>query len=167
MGRHLIVFWGVAGVSAVLIQALVRLGPIAWEPIAGGQLSASQWVTYVGWALFNAHVEGYRGFHRMFSPRVVARAEHLARHPHPVRVALAPVFCMSLFHASRRGRTVAWSILVGVLGLIALIRHLEQSWRGIVDGGVVVGLGLGLMSLLFYYGRFLAGHPPVRDPDLP
>ncbi len=157
--------WGLIGVVALLSQALVRLGVLAWEAIDGG-LSTTQWAVLAGWVAVMAHSEGYRGFHRRFSPRVVARALHLRRHPTPVRVALAPLFCMSLFGASRRGTIVARSVVVGIVTLVLVVRTLDQPWRGIIDAGVVVGLGIGLTSLLGFLVAAALGRPPEIDPDL-
>ncbi len=166
MSRHLIAAWGVLGVVALLAQALWRLTPLAMEAVAGG-LSAFQWAVLGAWVLVNAHAEGYRGFHQRFSPRVVARAMALARSPRPLHVLVAPLFCMSLLHASRRGLAVAYGILGGVILLVLAVRHLDQPWRGIVDAGVVVGLGLGLVSIVWHALRAVLGHPPPSHPDLP
>ncbi|MCA9707712.1 MAG: hypothetical protein KDK70_17815 [Myxococcales bacterium] len=165
MGR-VAMAWGLLGVIALLTQALVRLTPLAVEAIEGG-LTALQWAVLGLWVIVNAHAEGYRGFHRRFSPRVVARAMVLARRPRPLRVVLAPFFCMSLFHASRRGVWVARIVVVAIVLLILGVRQLAQPWRGIVDAGVVVGLGIGLASILYYVGRALRGHSLPVPPDLP
>lgn len=158
--------WGVIGVVALLVQPLTRLAPMALEAIEGG-LTTFQWIVMVTWVVINAHAEGYRGFHRRFSPRVIARAQVLARSPRLSWVLLAPIFCMSLFHASRRGLIVARVLVVAIVLLVVTVRQLDQPWRGIVDAGVVVGLGLGLLSLLYFGVRGLLGHPPAVPPDLP
>src|SRR5690606_20451121 len=158
--------FGVLGVLALVVQPLFRLAPYTIEAIRGG-LTGWQWVVMLTWVLVNAHAEGWRGFHQRFSPRVVARAFHLGRHPRPAWVVLAPLFCMSLFHASRRGLIVARVLVVGIVILVLAIRQLEQPWRGIIDAGVVVGLGIGALSLVWDFGRALAGHPPPVPPDLP
>lgn len=165
MGR-LAFAWGVLGVMVLVTQPLFRLAPLALEAIEGG-LSALQWGLLVAWVAINAHAEGYRGFHCKFSPRVIARAEYLRAHPRPLWVALAPFFCMSLFHASRRGLVVARSLVVMIVLLVIAIRWLDQPWRGIVDAGVVVGLGLGLLSLGYWLVRSLLGYPASAPPDLP
>jgi hypothetical protein len=158
--------WGVLGVMALVIQPLFRLGPLVLEAIEGG-LSAMQWAVLCVWVAINAHAEGYRGFHRRFSPRVIARAAYLRQHPRPLWVVLAPLFCMSLLHASRRGLLVARLLVVGIVVLVITIRWLDQPWRGIVDAGVVVGLGLGLVSLGGWLLRDVLGHAPSVSPDLP
>ena len=164
--EKLIATWGVLTVSLLLGQALVRLTPLALEPLRGEGLSPGLLALYVGWVAFNAYAEGYRGFHLKFSPRVVSRAFYLGRHPRPLWLLLALPFCMSLFHASRRQRIVSWTLILVLGGLILAVRALPQPWRGIIDGGVVVGLGLGLASVLYHWARGLAGTPPPVT-DLP
>lgn len=159
-------FWGVLGVMALVTQPIVRLSPLVVEAIDGG-LTTGQWALLCGWVALNAHAEGYRGFHCRFAPRVVARADYLRRHPRPLWVALAPFFCMSLLHASRRGLWVARTLVVAIVVLVIAIRQLDQPWRGIIDAGVVVGLGLGVASLAYWFVRLLRGHAPTVSPDLP
>jgi hypothetical protein len=165
MAGRLTAVWGVLGVVGLLSQALLRLTPLAIDALRGG-LTPVQWVVLIVWVLLNAHAEGYRGFHRRFSPRVIARAQHLAEHHTPLRVVFAPLFCMSLFGASRRGKIVARSVTSGIIVLVLIVRALDQPWRGIIDAGVVVGLGLGMLSLLYFAVRAVLGHPPAIDPDL-
>ncbi len=142
--------WAVFGVCLVLVRALVRLVPIAVEPIADGLLGPFEAGAYVLWVAVNAHAEGYRGFQRRFVPRVVGRARTLAADPSPPRgaVLLAPLYAMALLYAPRRTMIVRWTIVAGIVGLVVGVRALGQPWRGIVDGGVVVGLGWGLAALL-------------------
>lgn len=166
MRRTLVAVWGVAGVLALLGQAIWRLTPLAVEAL-GSDLRGAHWVFVAAWIAFMAHAEGYRGFHCRVSPRVVARARHLAEHPRPISVALAPFYCMSLFGASRRGVIVARTVFVGVVGLILVVRTMPQPWRGLVDAGVVVGLGIGALSIVYYGLRASAGARLPVGPDLP
>ncbi|MEM9068830.1 MAG: hypothetical protein AAGE52_10005 [Myxococcota bacterium] len=161
----LITAWGVGLVLALLGHALFRLTPLALEPWERG-MTTTQQIVFVAWALFMAYAEGYRGFQKKFSPRVVARAFYLGENPTPLRVLLALPFCMSLFHTTKRQRIVSWGFIVALVGVIIAVRFLPQPWRGIVDGGVVVGLGWGAISIVLFYLRGLSGNPPPV-PDLP
>jgi cytochrome bd-type quinol oxidase subunit 1 len=164
---YVIYAWGVGGLAFMLGEALLRLLPVAWEPIASGTLTSAQWLVYAGWVAFNGYSEGYRGFQKAFSPRAAARAHHVARHGNLLQALLAPLFCMSLFHASRRGLTVAWSLLIGIVALVLVVKALPQPWRGIVDGGVVVGLAWGLLTLCTSALRTLVAGPREVDLQLP
>jgi hypothetical protein len=74
---------------------------------------------------------------------------------------------MSLFHATTRGKLVAWGITLGVITLVLLVRAVPQPWRGIIDGCVVVGLLLGGLSILYYFQQALSGREVSVSSDLP
>jgi len=162
-----VVLWGTGGVMLLVAQGILRLYPLALEPIIEGTLTATQWLIYLAWVVFNTFVEGYRGFQKGFSPRVVARALHLARRPRLWLLVLAPLYCMGLVHATRRRLISSWALLIGIVSVVVLVRNFEQPWRGIIDGGVVVGLTYGLIVLGVCLVRGLAGRTFNVDPDLP
>lgn len=162
----LIAIWGVLGVTLLLSQAIYRLTPVALEPWLEGSLSVGQMLLCGAWVVVNAYAEGYRAFQKRFCPRVVGRAFHLASHPRPLWVLVAPVFCMSFFHATRRTRIIAWVFPILLVGVILLVRALPQPWRGIIDAGVVVGLAWGVICLLTLLVKGLMGSP-APAPDLP
>lgn len=159
--------WGLAGVIALFARAIVRLTPYAWEPIADGSLAPAHVAAYLGWVGFNAYSEGYRAFQKSFCPRVVGRAYHLAANPRPLFAALAPLYCLSLFHANRRGLTVAWVMVAVIALLVWLLRITPQPWRGIIDGGVVVALVWGLLAMVVMGFKALSGAPPQAKLNLP
>lgn len=132
----------------LLGQALVRLTPIALEPLIEGTLTLMQAALYAGWVLFSAYTEGYRAFQLGFAPRVVRRAFELAAAPKPLFVLLAPAYCMTLFAAPRTRMAISWTVTICVVIAVVLVRRLEQPWRGIIDGGVVVGLSWGVVCLV-------------------
>ena len=155
--------WGLIGVLVILGRALAQLTTVAVEPIRAGQLDGWHWVVLATWVLVNAYAEGYRGFHLRFSPRTVDRAIYLGRHPTLLRVLLAPLFCMGLFAATRRTLIVSWGLVAAIVVLVVGVRQLAQPWRGIIDAGVVVGLGLGVLSLV---GLFVLAIVQRREPVL-
>lgn len=159
--------WGVAGVLALFGQAIVRLGERAVEAY-GLPLGPVEIAVATVWVVLNGYAEGYRAFQLRFSPRVVARALHLGRHPRPLFVVLAPLFCMAFFHATARARVIAWATTLMVVCFIALLRHVPQPWRGIVDGGVVIALAWGAIAIVFFFLRALwSGREPGVSPELP
>lgn len=158
--------WGIAGVLLILVEAIVRLMPLALDG-ADRADSVAEWATLGTWAAFNAYSEGYRGFHKNFSPRVVARAQHLHAHPRALHVVLAPLYCMGLIHATRRRLVTSWLLTLGIVGIVIAVRQLAQPWRGIIDAGVVVGLAIGVVSILYYVVRALTGAAMPVAPDTP
>ncbi|HTL36547.1 MAG TPA: hypothetical protein VL326_25615 [Kofleriaceae bacterium] len=155
-------WWGVVGVIAILGKAIYQLTPIA---LAAHDVpfNTLQWIVLAVWVVFIVYSEGYRAFHKAFSPRVVARAQHLSAHPRALYVAIAPLYCMGLVHATRKRLIVSWCVTLGIIGLVLLVRQLDQPWRGIIDGGVVLGLSVGVLSILYFA---LAKQPGVA-PDVP
>jgi len=163
----LVVGWALLGVFVLLGQAMWRLGPLAWEPIERGMLSPAQVTLYAVWVGFNAYAEGYRAFHRAWAPRVVTRAWLIAENPRALHVLLAPLVAMGLIHATRRRLVISWTLALAIIAAIVALRHVPQPYRGIVDGGVVVGLGLGVLSLVFHFARSLRGALPEVSSDMP
>lgn len=161
-----VALWGVLGVVALFAQAIFRLGGHALEPLAGGTLSTAQGALYAAWAAASLYLEGYRAMQLRFCPRVVARAMHLAAHPTPLRVLIAPAFCMGFFHAAPRTRAVAWGMSLLIVSFVVVLRHVPQPWRGIVDGGVVVALVWGAGALLVQLARAFSG-APLASAELP
>jgi hypothetical protein len=151
----------------LLGRALWRLTPLAIEPWTEDMMTPAQKGIYMAWLVANAYLEGYRGFQLRFSPRVVSRAIYLAQNPRPLWVILALPFCMSLFHSTRRQKTVSWVFIGAIVLLVWSVRSLPQPWRGIVDGGVVLGLAWGLAVIWWLFLRYLLGAKVQLPPDLP
>lgn len=157
--------WGLGGFILLIVQALVRLTPMAVEAMVS-PLSGLQWLVLVGWAIFMGISEGYRGFQKMFSPRFAARLQWLMQHPVPLGVWLAPMFGMGLIGATRKRTIVSWCLTSGIILLILGVRQLSQPWRGIVDAGVVFGLGWGLITVILFTVRALTQQKSSVDPEI-
>jgi len=158
--------WGVMGFSLILLDAINRLAGIALHALDSG-LSGMQWALLVLVVALMAYSEGYRGFQKSFSPRSAARAYYLYKHPEPLMVLLAPLFCMGFFRATRRPLLVAWVGTALIIMVVVVLQLSVQPWRGIVDAGVVVGLSWGLVSFLLDVLRvFRTGTYPV-SPEVP
>lgn len=152
--------WGVGGVLLLLGSAAVRLLPVALDPwTTDGRLPLSVAIGYILSILFMAYTEGYRAFHRGFSPRVVARAQALKSEGGFLSGLFAPLFCLGFFGAPARRRLIAFMTVLGVTILIYYVRQLPQPYRGGIDAGVVVGLSMGIGSILYFVVRALRGAP--------
>ncbi|XXX72885.1 hypothetical protein WMF30_35075 [Sorangium sp. So ce134] len=165
--RLAVVLWGVLGVVAVLVEAIYRLGAMAARILTAHDLTTGQLVLLAAWTVVIAYFEGYRGFQQRFSPRVVARALYLAEHRRPLHVALAPLYCMALFHTTRRRLIATWVLIAGIVALILLVRQMSPPYRAIVDAGVAFALAWGTASMLVYLALGLAGRPPGISADIP
>ena len=176
--RSIAYYWGLLGVTGLIASAVLRLSPRIWE-LTAFQLGPLHWLVLLVFTPYMAYAEGYKGFHLNFAPRVVARALWLRelnpREMHREGAALratltllAPAFCMGFFHATRRRMLISWLVTSAIVALVLVISHTPQPWRGIVDTGVVTGLALGLLSLLWHWQRFaLRGIRPAVPLDLP
>ena len=160
------VLWGIAGFLGLLFSAITRLGPIALESYEAGW-TGMQWGVAVLFTLFMAHSEGYKGFHKAFSPRFAARMKHLQHNPKPLLVLFAPLFGMCYFHATKKRKIVAYVLTSAIVLMIIGIKFLNQPWRGIIDCGVVVGLGIGILSVLYYLFSAFCTKGFDVSPELP
>lgn len=158
--------WGISGVTLLFGSALFRMYPYTRELI-DFDLSWIHWVVLVFWVFFMGYGEGYKGFQCKFSPRVAARALYLKQNPSVVRVVLAPLFCMCFFYATRKRKIVSYSILFMVVVLVGLVRFLAQPWRGIIDAGVLLGLGWGLVAIWIYSLQAFWGKGFDVSPEVP
>jgi hypothetical protein len=158
--------WGIVGLSLILGSALYRLYPYALE-LSETPLVWYHWLALGTSLLFMGYAEGYKGFHLKFSPRAAARALYLRNNPTVARVILAPFFCMGFFHATRKRKIVAYSLTAMIVLLIVLVRQLNQPWRGIVDAGVLLGLGWGLLSIWGFTAAAFFGKGFNVSPETP
>ncbi|MEM6821808.1 MAG: hypothetical protein AAF558_07720 [Verrucomicrobiota bacterium] len=158
--------WGIGGVVLILGQACWRLGIEA-----GNALNYSwTWVHYLacaGIVFFMAYSEGYRAFQKQFSPRVVSRGRTLLYQATWVQTVLAPLFCMGFFHATRKRMITSYIVTAGIILLVIGVRLMPHPWRGMVDLGVVVGLGWGIAAILAYTLVSIRNTEWHFPPDLP
>jgi len=158
--------WGITGVVLLLGSAIYRLTPIALDAFSYDWLWY-HWFSFALMLFFMAYAEGYRAFQQGFSPRVAARARYLRNHPNLLHAVLAPLFCMAYFHAPKRRQITSISVTAGIIVLVILVRLLDQPWRGIIDGTVVVGLAWGLLSLLMFGYQAFTQETFTYSPEVP
>lgn len=158
--------WGIVGLSLVFGRGLFCLYPYV-EELAWNTFTWIHWLSLIISLLFMGYSEGYKGFHLKFSPRAAARALYLKNNPTLVRVIFSPLFCMGFFHATKKRKIVAYSLTTMIVVLIVLVRQLSQPWRGIVDAGVLLGLGWGLVSVWLFSIKAFFGKGFDVSPETP
>jgi hypothetical protein len=158
--------WGIGGLSLLFGSALYRLYPYS-QDLCGMSFQWFHWAALVASLVFMGYAEGYKGFHLKFSPRCAARALYLKNNPTFMRVLFAPFFCMGYFHATKKRKIVAYALTLMIVLLIVLVRKLNQPWRGIVDAGVLLGLGWGLVSVWFFCIKAFFGRGFDVAPETP
>ena len=163
----LISLWAILGVCGILLQAIIKLTPIAIQPLLQQDFTMMQWIIFFVWILFMLYTEGYRGFQKAFSPRVVQRAWTLHKKSPLLHIILAPLYSMGYFHATKKRKIVAWCLTAGIVGIVLIVKIFPYPYRNIVDAGVVLGLSYGLVTLLIFSVQALQGKLPNVDPNLP
>ena len=116
-------------------------------------LSLLHWGALLFSIFYMAYAEGYKGFHLGFAPRVVSRASYLSKNPRISHTLLAPLFCIGYFHTTRKRQLLSIGLTIMIICFILIARQLPQPWRGILDAGVVVGLGIGISSIGYFLYR--------------
>jgi hypothetical protein len=73
-----------------------------------------------------------------------------------------------LFAATRKRLITSWSVTLGVAAIVAAVKRLPLVSRCIIDAGVIVGLTVGSLSIMYHYGKsILTGELPKVDACLP
>lgn len=150
----------------LLTSAVLRLANLSIEAF-GYAWDWRHWTVFVINLAFMAHSEGYNAFQKSFAPRVVARAQALAQNPSPLRLLLAPLFCMGYFHTTRRRLISVYALTTAIVTFVAIFQHINQPWRGILDCGVVVGLAWGIISIAVFAVKTWRGQGPFHSAELP
>lgn len=159
--------WGVGGVILLLTTAVVRLSPYVFE-MSFSSLNGIHWLALIVSVVFMAYAEGYRGFCQQFSPRVIRRAAKVGESPKLYHLLLAPLFCMGFIHATRSRKIASFALTTMIICFVIIVRYLPQPWRGIVDAGVVVGLVIGIFSLLYFVVVAVQGIDRISaSPEFP
>ncbi len=158
--------WGIAGLSWLFGNAIVRLYKYVKE-LGSQTFEWYHWACLVLCLCFMGYAEGYKGFHLRFAPRAAARALYLRRNPTLLRVVLAPLFCMGYFHATRKRKIVVFSLTGMIILLIIGVHHLKQPAHGIVDAGVMFGIGWGTVSVWYFSIKAFFGNDFDVSPETP
>lgn len=149
LSNKIAVFWGILGVSTLLLSAVYRLLPKALEGM-NYSWTWFHWTVCILFFIFMVYSEVWRGFHQRFSPTVAARLKYLSQNGGLLDKLFAPLFGMGYFHATRRRKLTSFGVSFGVILLIVMVHFVSQPWRGIIDVGVIGGLALGVVDVWYF-----------------
>ncbi|MBL4761111.1 MAG: hypothetical protein JKY93_00255 [Gammaproteobacteria bacterium] len=158
-------FWGLLGVTVFLMSAVIRVLP-SWEEVstAGGPLTYALLVFLLA---VMGYLEGYRGFYKGFSPRVVSRSKALTGQTKSVYWVLAPLFCMGFIGSSRLRKVGLIVVTLCIVGLVFWVKGLPQPWRWVIDLSVAVALFGGTLSIIWLAYRDWDKEGYLCDPEIP
>ncbi|MEM7400964.1 MAG: hypothetical protein AAF304_03330 [Pseudomonadota bacterium] len=157
--------WAIVGLMVLLAYACWRLSAYTIDSFQY-PLNWLHWMVFVGWAIFMAHGEGYKGFHLQFSPRFAARCKYLLSHATWLQTFLAPLFSMAYFHAPKRRVVATWALTIMIVCFILAFRYIPQPWKGLLDFGVVLGLFWGMLSTAYYCFKAFTDKQFNRDSEV-
>ena len=145
--KKIIYIYSIGGVIAIFSSAIYRLYPHVRESMSY-EYSTLNWIVLTAYLIVMIVGKGYFALHRGFVPRVIDRSELLIENGNLIDKLLAPLYCMGFFKAPRKRIIISYVMIFFIVSFIVSASKISQPWRGIIDLGVVVGLSLGILSLL-------------------
>jgi hypothetical protein len=151
--------WCILQVILILWMSVVRLVPLVaglTRPENMGAMSNLNWFLTIVWCLVMGYCEGYRGFYCKFSPVAVDRAFSLdttGRFYNIHIILLGGPYAMGLFMADKKRLITSWLLFIFIFWMIAMVKKLSFPYREMVDAGVLVGITLGMLSLVWHSTR--------------
>lgn len=146
--KKLILIYSIGGVIAIFSSAIYRLYPHVHESFSY-EFSISNWIVLSVYLIVMIVGKGYFALHRGFVPRVINRSEQLIENGKLIDRLLAPLYCMGFFKAPKKRMLISYVMILLIVSFIVSASKISQPWRGIIDIGVIIGLSLGILSLLF------------------
>ncbi len=145
--KKLLSFYSIGGVIFIFSSAIYRLLPHVLEGLTT-EFETYHWIVLISFLIIMIVGKGIFAMHRGFVPRVISRSEILISEGKLLDRLLAPLFCMGFFKAPKKRMIISYTMLVLIITFIISASKIAQPWRGIIDLGVVIGLSMGIVSLV-------------------
>ena len=97
--------------------------------------------------------EGIDAFGKKLSPMIIGRSYTLSTSSPLHHIVFAPFYSAGYFHSSTKRKLTIWIVTMAIAGMVALTKKLSPLNRGIVDAGVVAGLGVGALCVMIGWIR--------------
>jgi len=146
--KKLYKIYSIGGIIAIFSSAIFRLYPHVKEGFSY-QFSTLNWIVMIAYLIIMIVGKGYFALYRSFVPRVINRSKILIAEGKLLDRLLAPLYCMGFFKAPIKRLIISYAMLSFIITFISSASRISQPWRGIIDLGVIVGLSIGIISLLF------------------
>ena len=76
-------------------------------------------------------------------------------------------FCFGYFGTTKAKQIVAFALTLLLICVIVLMGYVPQPWRGVIDAGVVVGLSIGVLSMLYWLLQEYKQLAYLHSPEVP
>jgi hypothetical protein len=147
----------------MLAQVAVNMYTLGLSKLRWAELTGSELVAFVAIVLAFFYIEGYRAFHKAFSPMLVRRTMAIEKgSPWYVHV-FGPFFVGGFFDGTPRRLAVSWGLVFGIAALGVAVANAGYPWREFIDVGVGVGLSIGILSTAYFTYLAAAGTLPDID----
>lgn len=158
--------WGLCGVLIFLLSAVWRILPDMHDVFAE-QNGLEPYAAVSILLPIMVYLEGYRGFYKRFTPRVVSRGKALVYQDNHIHQILAPLFCMGFIGSTIRRKFGLTIVTMSIVGLVFVVRELSQPWRWVVDLSVAVALLFGVVSIIWVAFNDWSTDQFLCDPEVP
>lgn len=146
--------WGIAGFILLLIRGVQRITPQVVEA-SETDLDMVHWAAAAVSILLFGVGEGYVAIQKHYMPRLLARADRLRRHPRPIYVVLAPLYCMGMIGWDLKTMLRGWGMVAAIVLMVLLVRRITSPWQEIILAGVVFALAWAAVAATIKGIRFL------------
>jgi low affinity Fe/Cu permease len=165
-GRRWGQIWGLCGVLIFLLSAVWRIFPDMHD-VFSEQNGLESYLAVSVLLPMMVYLEGYRGFYKRFTPRVVSRGKALVYQDNLIYQILAPLFCMGFIGSAVRRKLGLTIVTVSIVGLAFWVGGLSQPWRWVVDVSVAVALLFGVVSIIWVAFKDWSTDQFLCDPEVP
>jgi hypothetical protein len=155
--------WGLGSWFYMLGKTSAKMFSKGMSGLRWDELTTTHLAGFFFILVFMAYAEGYRGFHKSFSPMLVKRTWAInEKSPWHVHL-LAPLYVGGFIDGTTKRLLVSWGLIIFIVGLVIAVAHTSWPWHQLIDLGVGVGISIGLVSTVYFTLLACRGTLPAID----